>query len=189
MKYATAVIAIAVMAIFPLNAFAGCPTINGPYSCCGNFYYTYVFDTSCAGTSGNVSATTMYCDFYNSTPAKQFGTGSSSATYSFIVGASDPIVDSNNWEVDLRYVEWSDPNASMYNTLSATLSVTHNGSTTSNTFYSINGTTSQNCALSSYASFSAVAGDTITVTVNTTIYNSNVTAQVAAPILFNSARI
>lgn len=186
MKRKMAVIAIAVMAIFPLNAFAGCPTISGPYSCCTYVYYTYVFDTSCAGTTGNVSATTQYCDFYNPTPAKQFGTGSSSATYSYTVGANDPIVDSNNWEVDLRYVEWSDPNASVYNTLSATLSVTHNGSTTSNTFSSINGTTSQNCT-SPYATFSAVAGDTITVTVNTTIYNSNVTARVGAPMLFNSA--
>jgi hypothetical protein len=188
MKHKMAVIAIAViMAIFPLNAFAGCPTINGPYACCGYLYYTYVFDASCASTSGNVSAATEYCDFYNPTAAKQFGTGSSSATYSYTLGTSDPIVDSNNWEVDLRYVEWSDPNASTSNTISATVSVTH-GSTTSNTFFSINGTTSQNCT-TPYASFSAVAGDTITVTINTTIYNSNVTARVGPPMLFNSARI
>ena len=182
MKYITAVVAIAVMAIFPLNAFAGCPTINGPYSCCGTSWYDYTFDTTCAGTTGNVTSATLWC---YSTPAKQFGTGSSSATYSFTIGANDPILNANNWQVDLRYVEWSDPNSSIYNTLSATVSVTHNGSTTSNTFFSINGTNTESCALSSYAVFSAVAGDSITVTINTTIYNSNVTAQVGAPHIFN----
>ena len=179
MKYVTAVIAIAAMAILPLNAFAGCPTINGPYSCCGVVWYEYTWDTSCAGTTGSVSPATLWC---YSTPAKQFGTGSSSVTYSHTLTSTDPVQPS--WSVDLRYVEWSDPNNSIYNTLSATVSITHNGSTTSQTFYSINGTTSQSCALSSYATFSATTGDTITVTINATIYNSNVTAQVGAPHVF-----
>jgi hypothetical protein len=182
MKYATAVIAIALMAVFPLNSYAACPNINGPYSCCGLTWYDYTPDTSCAGTSGNVSPATLWC---YSTPAKQFGSGSSSVTYSFTIGQNDPVL--NSWSVDLRYVEWSDPNASIYNTLSATVSVTHNGSTSSQTFYSINGQTTQSCALSSYATFSATHGDTIAVTINATIYNSNVTAQGGAPHVFTQS--
>lgn len=160
-------------------AFAACPDITGPYCLFAGCYYIYEQSPSCAGTTGNVSSTTLWC---YSTPALQFGTGSSSATYSFVVGPNDPV--SNNMTVDLRYVEWSDPNASIYNTLTATVSVTHNGSTSSQTFYSINGQTTQSCALSSYATFSAAHGDTITVTINTTIYNSNVTAQVGSPKIF-----
>jgi len=178
MKSVTAVFIAVVMLLAPA-AFAGCPDIIGPVFCCGTSWYEYRQDTTCAGRTGNVSYTNLWC--YN-TPALQFGTGSSSATYSFVIGPSDPV--SSNMTVDLRYVEWSDPNASIYNTLSATVSVTHNGSTSSQTFYSINGTTSQSCSLSSYATFSATNGDTITVTINTNIFNSNVTAQVGAPHIF-----
>jgi hypothetical protein len=180
MKSVYAVLLAAVMLFAAPTAFAGCPSITGPYCLFLGCWYQYEQDTTCAGTTGNVSYTNLWC--YN-TPALQFGTGSSSATYSFTIGPNDPI-NNNSWEVDLRYVEWSDPNQSIYNTLSATVSVTHNGSTTSHTFYSINGTDTQSCALSSYSPFNATNGDTITVTINTTIYNSNVTAQVGAPLIF-----
>jgi hypothetical protein len=179
MKSITAILVAAVM-LFAPSAFAGCPDISGPYCMFAGCWYMYEQDTTCAGTTGNVSNTTLWC--YD-TPAKQFGTGSSSATYSFTLGPNDPI-NNNNWNVDLRYVEWSDPNSSIYNTLTATVSVTHNGSTTSQTFYSINGTQTKSCALSDYATFNATNGDTITVTINTTIYNSNVTAKVGAPVIF-----
>jgi hypothetical protein len=179
MKSVTALFVAALMLLAPA-AFAGCPTITGPYCLFAGCWYQYEQDTTCAGTSGNVSNTTMWC---NNIPALQFGTGSSSATYSFTVGANDPI---GNFEVDLRYVEWSDPNSSIYNTLTATVSVTHNGSTTSQTFYSLNGTDSKSCQLSDTGFFSATNGDTITVTINTTIYNSNVTAQIGAPLIFVS---
>ncbi len=177
-KAFSALLAIAVV-LFPGSAFAGCPDITGPYACCGISWFMYHWDTSCAGRTGNTSAATMWC---YSTPAWQFGTGTSSLTYSYTLGANDPV--SSNMTADLRYVEWSDPNASIYNTLTATLSVTHNGSTSSQTFYSVNGQNTQSCALSSYATFSAVAGDTITITITATIYNSNVTAQVGAPYVF-----
>ncbi|HEX2062070.1 MAG TPA: hypothetical protein VHK90_15115 [Thermoanaerobaculia bacterium] len=173
MRYITAVIATFLMALFPVNAFAGCPTITGPTFCCGIYWYTYSFDTSCAGTSGSVSDTNMWC--YN-TPAKAFGTGSSSVTYSYTIGASDP--DLSGWSADLRYVEWYDPNGSIYNTLTATASITRNGSTTSNTFLSLNGTQSRSCSLEWVDLGNVQAGDTVTITINTSIFNSNVTAQV-----------
>jgi opacity protein-like surface antigen len=178
MKSIAAAFVVAVM-LFAPAAFAACPDITGPYCMFAGCWYQYEQAPTCAGTTGNVSNTTLWC--YN-TPAKSFGTGSSSATYTFTVGANDPV--SSSYDVDLRYVEWSDPNASIYNTLTATVSVTHNGSTSSQTFYSINGTVTKSCALSNYTTFYATAGDTVSVTINTTIYNSNVTAKVGAPLIF-----
>lgn len=165
--------------LFSPAAFAACPDITGQYCMFAGCWYQYEQDPSCAGTTGNVSSTTLWC--YN-TPALQFGTGSSSATYSFTLGPNDPV--GNTFDVDLRYVEWYDPNSSIYNTLSATVSVTHNGSTSSQTFYSINGTVSKSCQLSNYGTFTATTGDTITVTINTNIFNSNVTAKIGAPLIF-----
>ncbi|HET7435865.1 MAG TPA: hypothetical protein VFN10_14250 [Thermoanaerobaculia bacterium] len=179
MKAIAAVLAL-VLVVVP-SAFAGCPTISGPYICCGTAWYQYSWSTSCAGTTGNVSNATMWC---YSTPAKAFGTGSSSATYSYTIGSSDPIA--NHWSADLRYVEWSDPNGSASNTLSATLSVTHNGSTTSRTLFSVNGQSSKSCSLegTGATNFDAAVGDTVTITINASIVNSNVTAQVGAPTLY-----
>ncbi|MDQ3282506.1 MAG: hypothetical protein M3Q69_13985 [Acidobacteriota bacterium] len=181
MKYVKVFLAIAVLTLSPLTAYAGCPSIIGPTLCCGRSWYQYQFDTSCAGTSGSVSNATLWC---YSTPAKQFGTGSSSVTYSYTIGANDPILAT--WDADIRYVEWYDPNNSIYNTLTATVSVQHNGVTTSSTFLNINGTTSKSCSLEG-GTFSAVAGDTVTVTINATIFNSNVTAQVGQVSLFTTS--
>jgi hypothetical protein len=183
MKPFTAVVAIVLMAVFPINAFAGCPTIQGPYACCGGYqWYIYEFDNTCAGTSGNVTNSNLWC--YN-TPAKTFGTGSSSATYSYTIGASDP--DLNTWTADARYVEWYDPNGSIYNTMTITASVTRSGVTTNYQILSVNGTQSRSCTLE-YANIGNVsAGNTVTVTINTTIFNSNVTAQVGRPLLFTSS--
>jgi hypothetical protein len=173
------IILVATILLFAPSAFAACPDITGQYCMFAGCWYLYEMDPTCAGTTGNVTPTNMWC--YND-PALQFGTGSSSATYSFVVGPNEPAY--SRWSVDLRYVEWSDPNASIYNTLSATVSVTHNGSTTSQTFYNINGTVAKSCARSSAATFYATNGDTVTVTINTTIYNSNVTAEVGTPTIF-----
>lgn len=175
MKTITAVFAAAMMLLAP-PAFAACPDVSGPY-CLSTCWFLFEQAPSCAGTTGNVSSTTSSC--YNNTPVLQFGTGSSSATYSFVL---DHDYVSGEGDIELRFVEWNDPNASIYNTLTATISVTHNGTTTSQQFYSINGTQTNNCQWA-WGLFSAQNGDTITVTVNTTINNSNVTARVG-PALF-----
>jgi hypothetical protein len=178
MRSITAV-AVAIMLSFAPTAFATCPSINGPYCLFAGCWYEYSLETTCAGRAGNVSHTTSSCD---NRPALQFGTGSSSAIYSFTLGPNDPV--GSSWDVQLRSVQWSDPNASIYNTFTATVSVTHNGSTTSQTFYSVNGKTAKNCGRSSAGRFYATYGDTITVTVHTTIHNNNVVAKVGAPIIF-----
>lgn len=114
-------------------------------------------------------------------PGKSFGTGTSTATYSFVIGGSDPVY--NTWTAD-AYVEWNDPNGSSSNTITVTAAVTHSGSTTSATLLNINGTTSRSCTLESANLISAVAGDTVTFTVTTSIVNNNVTAQVSRPTIY-----
>jgi|ERR1041385_917803 hypothetical protein len=185
MKSTLAVVAIALV-IFPVNAFASCPDITYG-ACCGIAWYEYRFTTACAGTSGSVSTTTLLSCSYPLTPPDGYQfTGSGTVTYSYTLGASDPILNSAHWSAGL-IVEFSDPNNSPYNTLNATISVTHNGSTTTNTIVSHDGTQGTlSCSRYDYYYFSAVAGDTLTVTITGTNFNSgSTTIKAGEPFLFS----
>lgn len=182
MKALTVTLAIALVAFFPLNVIAGCPTITGPFFCCGGYWYMYKFDATCAGTTGNVTNTTLWC--YN-TPAKAYGTGSSSAIYSYTIGASDP--DLNTWSAEMDFVEWYDPNGSIFNTMTIAASVTRSGVTTSYPIVSLNGTQSRSCVLEYTFIGDVSPGDTVTVTVNTSIFNANVTAKTGLPLIFTDS--
>ncbi len=177
----SAVVALLLTFALPYNLYAACPNINSG-ACCGTFWYEYAFTTSCAGTSGSVSNSTLSC---YSTPAHSF-TGTGTVTYSYTIGASDPIINSNHWSASI-FVDFDDPNNSQFNTLNITVGVTHNGVTTSNTLLSWNGQSGDlSCSREDFWYFSAVAGDTISVTISATNFNSgSTTIKTAAPILFN----
>jgi len=169
---------------FPTAAQASCPNITGPYFLGSYYWYEYSFSTSCAGTSGSgVSTSALSC---YSDPAYQFTGSSGTVTYSYVVGANDPIINSAHWEVSL-FVDFNDPSSSPYNTLNASVSVTHNGSTTSHTIVSQNGTQgSLSCARYDYWFFSAVANDTITVTITGTNFNGGSTIiKAGTPLISN----
>src|SRR5881394_2678731 len=162
MRSIFAVCAIALV-LFPVSAFASCPDIYGPYSCCGTSWYVYSWTLACAGTSGSVSSTTDSCgdNVYAMTGS------SATITYTYTIGASDPIINQNNWQASL-YVQFSDPTSNANNNINATVSVRHNGQIVSNnTIVSQNGTQgSLDCGpFRAYYYYTAVAGDTITVTV------------------------
>jgi hypothetical protein len=181
MKPITAIFAIILTAALSNNAYAICPSIQTGY-CCGTYWYQYDFAAGCAGTSGSVSTSTLSC---GSTPAYQF-TGSGTVSYAYTVGANDPIINSARWSAGLL-VDFDDPNNSPYNTLNASVSVTHNGSTTSYAILAWDGLTGDTaCDRDDYRYFSAVAGDTITVTITATNFNNgSTTIRAAAPFLFN----
>jgi hypothetical protein len=181
MKHVTAISAIILAAVLSSNVYASCPNIQAGY-CCGTYWYQYDFAAGCAGTSGSVAASTLSC---SSTPAYQF-TGSGTVSYSYTVGANDPIINSARWSAGLLF-DFDDPNNSPYNTLNASVSVTHDGSTTSYTILAWNGLTGDTaCDRDDYWHFGAVAGDTITVTITATNFNSgSTTIRAAAPFLFN----
>jgi hypothetical protein len=179
------VIAVAVIALLltPVNAYAACPNITGPYICCGSgYWHEYEWDASCAGTSGSVGSGTLSC--FNS-PSKTFTGASGTVTYSYTIGASDPINNSNKWSVGL-FLDFDDSTDSQYNTITASVSVTHNGSTTSNTIKTHNGTQGDlGCNRYDYWYFTAVPGDTITVTITGTNFSANA-IEAGVPFLMNS---
>jgi hypothetical protein len=184
MKAITAVFAIALFSILPTVAYAACPNITGPYICCGTSWYQYDWPNSCAGTGGSgVSTATLSC---YSLGGHQFTGSSGSVSYQHTVQSTDPVTNYNNWQVS-AYFDFDDPSNSQYNTLTATVSVTHNGSTTSYTFLNWSGASGDlSCGRYGYYYFTAVVGDTITVTYNATNFNNpNTVIKASTPTLFN----
>lgn len=183
MKSFIAVIFAAFIAVFPAPLYAACPNIHSG-ACCGTFWYEYDWTLACAGTSGSVSASTLSCF---SSPAYSFTGSSGTATYSYTIGASDPIANTAKWSAGV-FLDATDTTDSQFNTLLVTVSVTHNGSTTSNTIFSWNGQTGGDvsCGRYDYWYFTAVVGDTITVQVSATNFSSgSTTIKVGEPFLFN----
>src|SRR4051812_21450041 len=134
MKSLIAICAIALI-IFPTAAFASCPDIYGPYSCCGTSWYIYQFTLACAGVSGSVSSTTDSC----SDNVYAITGSSATITYTYEIGQNDPILNSANWQAAL-YVQFSDPTSNSGNYINATVSVVHNRAVVStNTIVSQNG--------------------------------------------------
>lgn len=181
MKPITAISAFIFTAALSMNAYAICPTTQAGY-CCGTYWYQYNFAAGCAGTSGSVGASTLSC---GSTPAYQF-TGSGTVSYSYTIDANDLFYNSARWSAGLL-VDFDDPHNSPYNTLNASVSVTHNGSTSSYTILAWDGLSGDKaCDRDDYGHFSADVGDTITVTITATNFNDGtMTIRAAAPFLFN----
>jgi len=175
----TAVLALAVTFAVP-NAFAGCPTITGPHAVGGAEWFQYDFDTNCASTSGNVSSTTLSC---YSTPAYSFnyqsgGPFGGTVSYSFTAD-----VTSSVWEADIFY-DFDDPNVNWYNYLLATVTVTHNGSSSQYYIVIHHGTNGSASCDRPYVNFSAQSGDTITIDITGSNYYSNTSMKASAPTLF-----
>jgi hypothetical protein len=173
-----AVFFIAFVAAFPAPLYASCPDITS-YS----RWVEYDWTLGCAGTTGSPGTTTLSCF---SLPAHNFTASSSSATYSYTIQSGDPIYDTTKWSSSV-YVDFNDNTNSSSNTLSISVSHTHNGVTTSHTMLNWNGALGDfACRNYGYFYFTAVVGDTITVTVNATNFSSaSTTIKVAAPMLFN----
>jgi hypothetical protein len=185
MKSILAAFVIALV-LLPGSAYASCPNITYG-ACCGVAWYEYSFALTCAGTSGSIAPTTLSCSYpLTPPPAYQFNGTSATVTYSYTIGANDPMMNPAHWSAGLL-IDLDDPSASQYNTLNATVSVTHNGSTTSNTIVSRNGTQGTvSCTRYDYYYFTAVAGDTITVTITGTNFNSGSTKiRASEPFLFS----
>jgi hypothetical protein len=180
MKAFFAALLVALVIAIPVQA--ACPNITGPFFLGPYSWYEYRFALSCAGTTGSVGTSTLSCF---GDPAHTF-TGSGTVQYSYTVSAGDPYINYTKWQV-AQFFDFNDPSNSNTNTLNASVSVTHNGSTTSYTILNYNGSIGDlSCARYDYFYFTAVAGDTITVTVTATNFNSpNTVIKAGSPILFN----
>jgi hypothetical protein len=106
------------------------------------------------------------------------GGNNKSMTHTFTVGASDS--GSSNWNLGFN-VDFSDPNNDWYSQLVVQVQVTHNGSTTTHSIYTRNGSQGSDCGWKS-GSFTAVNGDTVKVVFRANDY-------LGANILFNNVSI
>ena len=99
-------IMIAVFVALSVPAYGSCPNVSGPFFLGPYYWYEWDWATSCAGTTGSVSTSTLSCF---SDPAYQFTGSSGTVTYSYTVGASDPVVDTTKWQVT-QFFDFNDPN-------------------------------------------------------------------------------
>lgn len=176
MKYRHTFVAVALFLLVSQNIYATCsPTINGPFWSGGSCWRDYVFDTSCADTSQ--STTTLSC---YSTPGHNFDYvspgGEAFASYTFTASGSG----SSTWSVFHR-VDFNDPNNSQWDFVWLQVAVTHNGSTTYNTYFSYTGAMGDLSCSQPWTTFSAVNGDTVTFTIGTQALYSGTTIRVSKP--------
>ena len=179
MKYVSIVLVVA-LAMFPANAFASCPNQTGAYFSGPFVWYDFDFDTSCASTSGSVTAGSMWC---YSTPAYSWDYGSGTVDYVMTV----PSGVYSNFSASIL-AEFSDPHTSNMNAVSATVYCYHNNSITYyETFYIHQGNQgSLSCSRFDSGVFTASAGDTIEVVMSGQSYNYDTTMQISTPTIFSS---
>lgn len=186
MRYISVVLAIA-LAVFPANAFAGCPTQTGPYSAGGWTWYDFDFDTSCASTTGNVSTATLSCfsypPGYYSYPGYQWNYGSGSVDYQMTV----PINVYNNFSVRV-VVDFSDPHSYSGDAIAATVYAMHYSTVThmETIFIHSGNQGSLSCTPFDSSTFTASPGDTIDVVLTGQSSYSDATMQISTPIVFSS---
>jgi hypothetical protein len=166
-------------------AFATCPTPpSGRQGSYPYYLYNYTQGQTCYSTSGNVSSGASLCG--TSDPGWQFGSGTSTASASYTLGQSDPILDPNDWEID-AWIDLTSPGGTSADRVEVDVDVTHPNNTVSYyTLYFWSGASGNlsSCNGGHYKIFSANTGDTITITVAAT-NSGNATIKVSVPELFN----
>jgi hypothetical protein len=184
-----AVLAVSFAALFIMagtTAHASCPTVTTYYDFTG-YYYTLAVDSTCLTTSGSsgvtpVSVSWCYPSYY---PGYSYGMGwDNNTTWSFTVPANS-YGWKPNWSVSSQ-VTFSSPTSSAYDEIHGYVYVTHNGYTTSyNWFYLYGaGSTAQYCSNQS-TTFSATTGDTITLVIENTRFDSSAVTEASTPTIVN----
>lgn len=168
------------------NAFA-CPTTwKGPYVSGGFYWYDYTLAGPCYTPSGSVTGDTVGCAFL---PGWRFGDGwSDTATTSFTLDSTDPILDPTKWSTDLA-VDLYSPAASWWDQFQFDVIVRHpNGTQTTFNVVNWNGTMgSMSGCIGPSKIFTATTGDTITMRLKATNLSS-ATIKASVPRIFNGNR-
>lgn len=156
---------LVVLLCFSANAFASCPTPPaGPYTIGFHTYADYTQDELCYSTN-NVSPASTNC---GSLSAWSFGTGTGSASASFLIGPTDWVGNTSNWEID-TYVDFSSPGGTVSDRFEIDVDVEHSNHTVSHytvLFHSGLLGSLSSCTLQSI-NFTADHGDTVTVSIST----------------------
>jgi hypothetical protein len=158
-------VVLAVVTLFGAgNALASCPTpYSGPYTSGPFSWADYTQDQSCYSTSGNISTSSINC-FTN--PSWSFGSGSSSVTTSFTVGAGDWVGNTAHWTAGAR-VDFSSTGGTSADRVEVDVDVTHPNYTVSHyTVIFWGGPQGSHSSCSNdWNYFTADHGDTITITI------------------------
>ena len=188
-KIRKAVLAVSFAALFILagtTAHATCPTIT-PYACCGlPAWYGFAVDSSCLTSSGVSPVSVSWCyPMYVSGYSYGMGYGNYT-TWSFTVPANDAnYTRQANWSVSTQ-VTFSSPTSSVYDNIAGYVQVTHNGYTsTANWFYIYGGGSSTQYCSTQSVNFSATNGDTITLIIENTRFDSNAVTEAGVPTVVN----
>ncbi len=188
-KTRKAVMAVSFVALFILAgtaAHASCPTIT-PHSCCGMpTYYQFDVDSTCLSSYGASSTSVSWCyPMYVSGYSYAMGFDNYT-TWSFTVPA-----DGNGYAIQANWsastmVTFSSPTSSTYDGIRGYVSVTHNGTlTTYNWFYLYGNTSGSQYCSNQNVSFSATTGDTITLSIYNTRWDTNAVTEAGIPYVVN----
>ncbi len=187
-KTRMAVLAVSFAALFILAgtaAHASCPTIT-LHSTFPSDYYQFDVDSTCLTSSGVSAVSVSWCyPMYVS--GYSYGMGyDNNTTWSFVVPADgNGYTRKANWSVS-TLVTFSSPTSSVYDNIRGYLQVTHNGYTsTSNWFYLYGGGSSTQYCANQSMTFSATAGDTITIIIENTRFDSNAVTEAGIPVVLN----
>lgn len=160
-----------------------CPDIYGPVQVGSFLWYQYAIDDSCYSSSGNVTGMAVSCSGLD---GWQFGTGWVNAVeFSFPVGSE--VLNPDAWSAG-SFIEFSDPNDSIYNDILFTVTVTHPNTTQDvYTILDWNGTDGELSGCNDVTGeFSADTGDEVTVRIESTRWYSNAVIQASAPRIFSN---
>jgi len=179
------VLAVSFAALFIMagtTAHATCPTVT-TYSSSTTWYQLAV-DSSCLTSSGVSPVSVSWCyPMYVS--GYSYGMGwDNNTTWSFTV-PDNAYGWKANWSVSSQ-VTFSSPTSSAYDNIRGYVYVTHNGYTSSYSWFYLYGagSTAQYCYNQS-ASFSATTGDTITLVIENTRWDSNAVTEAGIPTIVN----
>jgi hypothetical protein len=180
------VLAVSFAALFILAgtaAHATCPTVT-VHSAFPSDYYSVDVDSSCLSSSGVSPVSVSWC-YPTYIPGYSYGMGwDNNTTWSFTV-PDNPYGWKANWSVSTR-VTFSSPTSSAYDNIRGYVYVTHNGYTSSyGWFYFYGAGSSAQYCYNQSASFSATTGDTITLVIENTRFDSNAVTEAGTPSIIN----
>jgi hypothetical protein len=169
---------IALVLVAPAS-FATCPTApQGPYAFGGGPAWMDYTPTSnsCIYTE-YATPTTMWCF---SEPAYSIGSTMAVVSYDFDINDSDL---SGQWDADM-FLEFNDPNNSVFNWVEMFARVTHNGVTTSTRLFEMDGTDGDVSCGRRGGSFTAANGDHVKIITYAKKGSANATLQVGMPHIY-----
>jgi hypothetical protein len=178
-KYNPLFLFVLVTAFIVPNAVAQtCPTApTGPHESGGQHWFDYSPDSGCVSVSGASSTSMCYGGGYEAGYPSQ-----ATISYSFVALSNKTY---GYWSAD-AFVDFTDPNDSSLNYVDGWAIVTHSGVTSYTNLFYHNGSQGDLGCARPWGTFSAVAGDDVTIEIYASRYHQNTTIIVSDPNVFST---